>query len=318
MISELTKEKLKSDKAACYIIDKNYSIQFANDSGTDFCHNASEGKNFLRTLCGKNDPCINCPLKNKIEAEPVYVDEDALCSFAYVNFSSIDGGYILSKWNEAQDSIASIPEINLAKALEGMDGSREIFDSIAEVYYSEGLNKPKIIMDHYNARDYYNLRIEVHGLKGTSYVIGADHLGDFAKKLEFACRDIEADEDEQKIKIAKATIDSELEDLLTEYKLLLTKLGAVYHPGEEVRFESSDSTSEENIDLSSDSEAIEYLTDLKKRLDDYDLDDVEDMIEEYLSNNEQSNISEVLKKTLKLIKEFNYSEASAYLESYLK
>ena len=317
MISESIKEKLKFDKAACYLIDQNYEILYANEPGTEFCSNAKEGNSFLKTLCGKSRPCKECPLQKRLSADPTYVCTEALCSFAYVNFSVLPDNIILSRWNEAPDALTCMPEINLEKALAGMDGSREIYNSIAEVYLSEGLKKPAIIMKHYEARDYYNLRIEVHGLKGTSYVIGAEHLGDFAKRLEFACRDIEAGDDEKKVKAAKALIDSELDNLLLEYKMLLTKLGAIFKPGEDLVFEEAAKDISSEISLDSNNELKEDVISIKKELDDYNLDETVQLIDNALQKYEEKDINNFFSEIKKKINEFKYNEASELIDKLL-
>lgn len=317
MISEETKEKLKYDPAACYIIDENNELLYANEPGTAFCSGAVKGANFIKVLCGKSEPCYDCPLRKRLATEPTYVSNNNLCSFAYVNFSKLQDGLILSRWNEAPDALSCMPEINLEKALEGMDGSREIFDSIAEVYFTEGLTKPDLIMKYYNEKDYYNLRIEVHGLKGTSYVIGAEHLGDFAKKLEFACRDIEANEDEVKVKTAKDMIDNELNDLMMEYKMLLTKLGAIYYPDKEVVFgEKTDSAVE--FDANKYEGMKELLLAVKEDIENYDLDESEKKLNDAIKMFDDSAAGEFLQTLLKYQKDFKYDEASKLIDSVTK
>ena len=73
-------------------------------------------------------------------------------------------------------------------ALEERDGSIKDYLKVLELYYLEGANKIKEIKDSYNAKDYVNYEIYVHGLKSTSLSIGAVGLSELAKEHELAAK----------------------------------------------------------------------------------------------------------------------------------
>lgn len=233
MLTEQFKSELNNRNNPCYVITKDLNIVYVNPAAVAFTPKAKPETMFLHVLCGRTAPCKDCPLNGTVDTSVIAVSKDALCSFANVKFTvaSCDSSLIVSSWNEGKgDPVRNIAQINLDKALDNLNGLREAYDNVLEVFYQTGRDKPAVIMNHYRERDYHNLRIEVHGLKGTAYVIGAEHLGDFAKKLEFACKDIEADEDAGKVAAAKQCIDDELNDLIAEYVELLMKLSDIFGP----------------------------------------------------------------------------------------
>jgi HPt (histidine-containing phosphotransfer) domain-containing protein len=64
-----------------------------------------------------------------------------------------------------------------------------------EDFYSEMLSeyqksdKPALMTQYFEAKDWENYRITVHSLKSTSLTIGAATLSERAKALEMACKE---------------------------------------------------------------------------------------------------------------------------------
>lgn len=312
LLNEL-KTKIDLEQSAAYILSADFTIIHINPAAALFTPNAVPGSLFLRVLCGRGNLCKDCPLCNISEGK-ISVPKDALCSFANVTFEYVDitdGYVIVSRWNENIDIPASIPEINLDKAIENVGGSRETYDSILEVYYNEGVKKPDIIKAHYDNLDYHNLRIEVHGLKSTSYVIGADHLGDFAKKLEFACRDIEANENEEAVQTAKTTIDNELGQLLEEYTSLVGKLSPIY--------KDTEGQSEDNgiPTIPEDEEIVSHLNKAIDLLDGFELEEAQNHLEIAKEQLTDDSACKYIDSILKLLNDFNYDEAGEKLKAWI-
>lgn len=313
MLTEEFKSTLNNYEYPCYVISKDNIIKYMNPAAVSFTPKGTPGADFLKTLCGRMKPCDDCPLLKEITSDRTTVSADSLCSFANVTFSLADNddSLILSTWNQKNaDPLTMIKEINLQKALDSLGGMREAYDNVLAVYYQEGAKKPQVILSHYDNRDYYNLRIEVHGLKGTSYVIGAEHLGDFAKKLEFACRDIEANEDKEKVLAAKQTIDDEINDLIVEYKDLLSKLSVIFGPY------SEESGEEELPDIPTDEEACNHLRKSIELMESFELEDAQNHLElaiEKMDNEAQKNY---INSVLRLLADFNYDDAAAKLKAW--
>lgn len=315
MLTEEFKSYLNGLDNPCYVITKDFTIKYVNPAAVAFTPKGIPGAEFLRVLCGRNVPCTECPLNSEINDSKINVAEDSLCAFAKVTFTKCpcDDDYIVSSWNEQHsDPIRDIPEINLDKALENLNGLREAYDNVLEVFYQTGAEKPEVILDLYNRRDYHNLRIEVHGLKGTAYVIGAMHLGDFAKKLEFACRDIEDNADPGTVAASKQCIDDELNDLIAEYVDLLGKLSNVFGPYE---------TANEVLEIPApptDDEIANHLNKALGLLESFELEDAQnhlELAEEKMSDDLSKNY---LNEVLRLLGDFNYDEAAETLRKWIK
>ena len=127
--------------------------------------------------------------------------------------------------NSPENYIRTIGLIDLDKALEGVGGMMDCYMDILKVYYETGDDIKANINKHFESKSYYDLRVEVHGLKSSSYVIGAVELGDFAKKLEFCCRDIENDTN---VETQADVIEREIPELLKKYDELLEKLTPIF------------------------------------------------------------------------------------------
>ncbi len=221
---------LDKEQSADYVLSADkFEIRYMNPKAVEYTPSVTSGKLFCTALCGRKELCPDCPLRNKLKSSPVKVAADSLCSFANVTFCRIiteTEELIISRWKEdTGDLIADCGYFDLAKALDSLGNDREVYDAILKTYLEDGQTLPSAITDCYAAKDYKNLRIKVHGLKSASYVVGANDLGDLAKKLEYACRRLEGDdsrsipgdENEDPLWI----IDNNIGKLISDYNSIL-------------------------------------------------------------------------------------------------
>jgi HAMP domain-containing protein/HPt (histidine-containing phosphotransfer) domain-containing protein len=98
---------------------------------------------------------------------------------------------------ETGDPEKGLAFLEIARAIEGLNVERGIFlaGGVEEQYgdllrisakvFTDGINKMRPLCNG----DLPGFAIEVHGMKGALYAIGADSLGDLAKELELAAKD---------------------------------------------------------------------------------------------------------------------------------
>ena len=84
------------------------------------------------------------------------------------------------------------PEINLETAMSYCMDSKEIFIEMLQEFFNG--NKAEQVNNLYAAEDWKNYRIQVHALKSTSLVIGAEKFSATAKAQEFAAKDERLDD----------------------------------------------------------------------------------------------------------------------------
>ena len=189
-------EEFDNENCAVFVIsDTDYEIMYINKKAAEFAPAAEENHSFLAALCGRKEPCRGCPLYMTLDEKEYYTEPLALCAFAKVSFSKIkadDGTVIVSRWrDENADILAESGLFELGEALEALGNSRESFDSILLTYYKDGRGRLSAIRKFYDARSYKDLRIEVHGLKSASFIVGLKAFGEYSKQLEYACHAIE-------------------------------------------------------------------------------------------------------------------------------
>ena len=115
------------------------------------------------------------------------------------------------------DDLASLCEIGI-DVLSGIrySGDEQSYRDLLRVYKDSVAERSKEITDYYNAGDYKNYTIKVHGLKSSSKIIGAAGLGEMAQKMENAGKS--GDEE---------YITGNHEELMREYERLGKLLGTL-------------------------------------------------------------------------------------------
>lgn len=110
--------------------------------------------------------------------------------------------------------ISEIAEIDVAKGIENC-GDEESYLSILEVFHEMAQQKIGEIRRYYEKGDIENYTIQVHALKSSARIIGAEGLSEMAKSLEFAGKAGDLD-----------AIHGNTEELLQKYSALDQKLAA--------------------------------------------------------------------------------------------
>nr|MCR4611767.1 response regulator [Lachnospiraceae bacterium] len=137
-----------------------------------------------------------------------------------------------------EDDLAELfmEDVDVRKAMENREGNINDYLKVLELYCLEGEDKLKGIRDTYEAKDFKNYEIYVHGLKSTSLSIGAEKLSDMAKAHEFAAKD-------NNIQFIDGNINKlceEYDKILLEIQGVLVKKGIVKKVNEEDRLEGMD------------------------------------------------------------------------------
>ena len=92
-----------------------------------------------------------------------------------------------------------------------------MYKLLADTFWSEADNKICALNDYLLAENFKNYQVAVHGLKGTSKMIGALSLSQEALSLEMACKekryDFVRENHDKLMKLYQASL-VELEDIL--------------------------------------------------------------------------------------------------------
>ena len=150
-------------------------------------------------------------------------------------------------------------------------GSCEAYMDTLKAYLGSGKKNADEIQKYWADKDVKNTTIKVHALKSTSYVIGAQKLGDFAARLEKAGEAGDVD-----------ILEKEIEPLLTQYRELVDELEPLAY---EDSAKAQDGTKDaKDKPLISDDDMKEAYVRLQEACNSYDYDSVADIVsklEEY-------------------------------------
>lgn len=92
-----------------------------------------------------------------------------------------------------QEKIEQIEGIDWDKGLAYVQGNQTVYEQFLLEYVKSSVDFLKRLSDFFAAKDMANYRIVAHSIKSNSYYVGANELGDFAKEMEFAARDMDVD-----------------------------------------------------------------------------------------------------------------------------
>lgn len=298
---------LEESSRCVFIISKTGQAVYLNSKAQEFVPELKTGDYFTRAVCGKSSPCENCPLCNMESGTDELTGPGcyALCSFAQPVFiKTVWNGepVFVSVWKASakDDSAFFIRGLDIPFALKNLGGDYTAFTGIMTSYYRVGEEKLSLIRKLYEQKDWENFKIEVHGLKGTSYSIGAVRLGDFAKKLEFATKDYLADGNEAALEPVHSGIDR----LLAEYEKQLLVISSFVPKDDFAGRRKNSFTAEELNKL------------LKKAADSlavYELEETADALELLLSADISEDRYKLLQKVKEEISECRYDSAAELL-----
>lgn len=94
------------------------------------------------------------------------------------------------KTNETTDIIKGV---DFAKGLAYVQGNQTVYEEFLLEYVKSSSDFRSRLEEYFESKDMVNYRIVAHSIKSNSYYVGANELGDLAKEMEFAARDLEID-----------------------------------------------------------------------------------------------------------------------------
>ena len=164
--------------------------------------------------------------------------------------------------------IDEITELDIDKGIENC-GDEESYLSILEVFHEMAEQKAGEIRKYYETGDIENYTIQVHALKSSARIIGADELSEMAKSLEFAGKEGDLD-----------LIHRDTEALLQKYLSLDHKLsGFDMQQGERKEF-PEEMRREAFMALSEIAATMDYglIDELLRGLREYDLSEPDEQL----------------------------------------
>lgn len=81
----------------------------------------------------------------------------------------------------------------MEKGLAYAMGQQSIYEKVMLEYVKSRDDFAARLQEYYEASDWEKYRIVAHSIKSSSYSIGAEELGNLAKEMEFAARDLDVD-----------------------------------------------------------------------------------------------------------------------------
>lgn len=188
-----------------------------------------------------------------------------------------------------------IPGLDTDYAIK-MSGDTEIYKKILKEYYKAIDGKAAVIRKYAQEFDIEAFKIEVHGLKSASHLIGALELAKFCEKLEKDCVN------SSKMKLSQMT-----ELLICRYKAYSERLRPY------VETEALDESRQE-----ADKEQVEqWLGNLRAALDNFDYDEAEKMINSMRTYRLPEPYGDVAEKLQEKIDHIDYEGGIAVIDAVL-
>lgn len=90
-------------------------------------------------------------------------------------------------------TVTSIDGVDMEKGLSYSMGQQAVYEKVLLEYVKSRDDFAAQLQKYYESSDWENYRIVAHSIKSSSYSVGAEELGDLAKEMEFAARDLDID-----------------------------------------------------------------------------------------------------------------------------
>ncbi len=167
--------------------------------------------------------------------------------------------------NGKLDEMAALKNegINTASGLNYCRNDRDFYIQLLTKFAEDAPHKSEEIDRLYGEKDYGNYRIQVHSLKSSAKMVGADSLSQTAKEMEDAAKESDA-----------AYIKSHHKEFLEEYHETVRLISETLGIGQNAAVNEAESGSEERQDLkqTDETELTDCLKELKACLDTYEAD----------------------------------------------
>ncbi len=183
--------------------------------------------------------------------------------------------------------------VDIGKGIANVGGSEEVYLSVLNTYYSEGLDKLAAVPVQFMDGDINLFTTNVHALKSSSASVGAVNISEKFKELEFAGKENNRDFIEVNLDPTLRSFD----ELLKKIKSILVEKGAYEGEGE-----AEDSLSELEL------EKLErdVMTDLQQSLNNVNLKRCEEIINDLSCHNFGEEINVNIKKMKDAYDMFDY------------
>ena len=99
-----------------------------------------------------------------------------------------------------------------------LSSSREVYFDVCKLFYQSEEEKSALIKKYYEEKDFDNLRIQIHALKSSAKLIGANPLSSSALELEIACKDNDVNK-----------IQNKIDDLLSDYHSISLDIKKIFN-----------------------------------------------------------------------------------------
>ncbi|MBR6469216.1 MAG: Hpt domain-containing protein [Lachnospiraceae bacterium] len=190
------------------------------------------------------------------------------------------------------------------RGIENVGGLKDVYLSVLNTYYQEGLGKWKDVPNQFIEGDIKLFTTNVHALKSSSASVGAYNISELFKKLEYAGKD-------SNIEYIEKNLDECLEyfrELLDKVKNMLIEEGA---------FEDADTPDEGLLDLEESALEIELVKELQQALNNVNLKRCEEILREISANNYGSDINGTIKQMKDAYEIFDYRKVKELLSGLL-
>ncbi len=194
--------------------------------------------------------------------------------------------------------------IDMEKGMENVGGLMDVYLSVLNTYYHEGLGKWKDVPEQFLSGDIKLFTTNVHALKSSSASVGAYNISELFKRLEFAGK-------ENNLGYIEKNLDECLEyfrGLLDKVKDLLVSEGA---------FEDADTVDESLLDLEESKLDAGLIDEFKQALNSVNLKRCEEILKEISVNNYGADINASIRQIKDAYEIFDYNKVKGLLNELL-
>ncbi|MCR5508671.1 MAG: response regulator [Lachnospiraceae bacterium] len=194
--------------------------------------------------------------------------------------------------------------IDIEKGIENVGGLRDIYMSVLNTYYHEGLDKWKAIPEEFLSGDIPLFTTNVHALKSSSASVGAYVISERFKKLEFAGKADDTD-----------YIRANLDETLEYFRALLESIREMLIS--EGEFSEASAGDEQLLDLDESSLDPNDILELKQSLASVNLKRCEEILGKLSSSNYGADINASIKLMRESYEMFDYNKVKETVDGLL-
>lgn len=195
-------------------------------------------------------------------------------------------------------------EIDIEKGINNVGGSEDVYLTVLNTYYNEGLDKWKAVPEQFMNGDIQLFTTNVHALKSSSASIGAYAISERFKKLEFAGKENN-----------RGYIGEKLDECLEDFRELLDNVKEIL-----VSKNAFEGGTDSGPDLSGMEEVSlmhGFVEELQQNLNNVNLKKCEEMINEMYGTNYGDEVNSVVRQIKEAYDMFDYHKVKELLSTLL-